>query len=104
MVHASLQAGLSTYKQTQMQRHHHPTPAGVAEHGGLVVCNAHVKHIETQDAGGGSRRAVGVELADGRVFKAKVGPDFGQTECILDVCLHILHANGRPRWTGPSME
>lgn len=47
--------------------------AGVVEHGGSVVYDAHVRHILMED-GGGTQKAVGVRLADGREFRAKVGP------------------------------
>jgi len=43
---------------------------GLVEHGGAVVYGAHVRNIMTEDVGG-TRKAVGVKLTDGREFKAK---------------------------------
>jgi phytoene dehydrogenase-like protein len=47
---------------------------GVVEHGGQIIYGAQVKHILTEDNEDrpGSRKAVGVKLADGRTFQAKV--------------------------------
>jgi prolycopene isomerase len=44
--------------------------AGITEHGGHVVYKANVKQIITEGSGEGAR-AVGVKLADGRVFRGK---------------------------------
>lgn len=55
--------------------------AGIVEHGGSVVYGAHVRHILTEDREGG-REAVGVKLADGREFRAKVGTQGSKTNLV----------------------
>lgn len=45
---------------------------GIVERGGTIAYKAHVKGIITEGSGDGLR-AVGVRLADGRTFRAKVG-------------------------------
>lgn len=60
----------------------HPSLSGIEEHGGKIIYKANVREIITESEDGPStsgsnggepkRRATGVKLADGRVFRGKV--------------------------------